>query len=169
MFQMFYPNEYVENVFRIDYDALYRLGIRNLIFDIDNTLSLHGQPADEKIIILFERLRQHGFFTCLLSNNKKERVESFAEQINSKYIYKAGKPAISGYLRAVDACNGKKEESVFIGDQLFTDIWGAKRAGIPNILVKPIHPKEEIQIVFKRFLENIILREFFKQQATFGE
>ena len=47
--------------------------------------------------------------------------------------------------------------SVFIGDQLFTDVWGAKRVGIRNILVKPINPKEEIQIVLKRRLEWIIL------------
>ena len=58
---------------------------------------------------------------------------------------------------------GTKEEStVFIGDQLFTDVWGAKRAGIPNILVKPIHPKEEIQIVIKRRLEAIVLH-FYKK------
>ena len=52
--------------------------------------------------------------------------------------------------------------TVFVGDQLFTDVWGAKRAGIPNILVKPIHPKEEIQIVLKRFLERLVLRSYEK-------
>ena len=50
-----------------------------------------------------------------------------------------------------------KKTTVFIGDQLFTDVWGAKRTGISNILVKPIHPKEEIQIVLKRYLEKIVL------------
>ena len=50
-----------------------------------------------------------------------------------------------------------KKNTIFIGDQLFTDIYGAKRTGIANILVSPIHPKEEIQIVLKRKLENIIL------------
>lgn len=52
--------------------------------------------------------------------------------------------------------------SLFIGDQLFTDVWGAKRAGIGNILVKPIHPKEEIQIVLKRYLERIVLHFYLK-------
>ena len=46
----------------------------------------------------------------------------------------------------------------------FTDVWGAKRAGIPNILVKPIHPKEEIQIVLKRYLEKIVLHFYKKSQ-----
>ena len=55
-----------------------------------------------------------------------------------------------------------KKTTVLIGDQLFTDVWGAKRVGIRNILVKPINPKEEIQIVLKRRLEWIILY-FYKK------
>ncbi len=49
------------------------------------------------------------------------------------------------------------ENTLFVGDQLFTDIYGANRAGIRSILVSPIHPKEEIQIVLKRFLERPVL------------
>ncbi len=41
-----------------------------------------------------------------------------------------------------------------MGDQIFTDVYGANRTGIRTILVKPIHPKEEIQIVLKRYLEK---------------
>ena len=53
-----------------------------------------------------------------------------------------------------------KENTFFVGDQLFTDVWGAKRLGIRSILVKPINAKEEIQIVLKRKLENIVLKEY---------
>lgn len=60
-----------------------------------------------------------------------------------------------------------RESTVFIGDQLFTDVWGAKRAGIPNILVKPIHPREEIQIVLKRYLEKIVL--YFYRKSLNGK
>ena len=55
-----------------------------------------------------------------------------------------------------------EKNTIFIGDQLFTDVWGAKRTGIESILVKPIHPKEEIQIVLKRYLEKIVLY-FYKR------
>ena len=57
----------------------------------------------------------------------------------------------------------EKENTLFVGDQLFTDVWGAKRTGIKSILVKPIHPKEEIQIVLKRYLEKIVL--FFYKRS----
>ena len=57
-----------------------------------------------------------------------------------------------------------KEHALFVGDQLFTDIWGAKKAGIRTFLVKPIHPKEEIQIVLKRYLEKIVLFFYVRDQ-----
>ena len=47
--------------------------------------------------------------------------------------------------------------TLFVGDQLFTDVWGARRAGILSLLVQPIDKKEEIQIVLKRYLEKIVL------------
>ena len=77
--------------------------------------------------------------------------------IDSLYISDADKPNTANYAKAVEMLELKKEEAVFVGDQLFTDIYGANRAGIPSILTKPIHPKEEIQIVFKRYLERIVL------------
>ena len=63
-------------------------------------------------------------------------------------------------------CSLELNYSIFIGDQLFTDVWGAKRAGIYNILVRPIHPKEEIQIVFKRKLERIVLYFYKKHRPA---
>ena len=71
-------------------------------------------------------------------------------------------PEKNGYEQAMKKIGTNKKTTVFIGDQLFTDVWGAKRVGIRNILVKPINPKEEIQIVLKRRLEWIILY-FYKK------
>ena len=68
------------------------------------------------------------------------------------------------YKKAMEIMGTNKENTVFIGDQLFTDVWGAKRTGIANILVKPIHPKEEIQIVLKRYLEKIVLFFYYRQK-----
>lgn len=151
-------------MYQINYEELAKQGYQCVIFDIDNTLTLHGEPADEKLIVFFERLRKLGWKTCLLSNNRRKRVEDFAHQVGSDFIFKANKPSISGYLRAMDLCDCAKDKTIFVGDQLFTDIYGAKRAGIRNILVKPIHPKEEIQIIIKRFFEKIILRAYHKEQ-----
>ena len=58
--------------------------------------------------------------------------------------------------------NTTPETTLFVGDQIFTDIWGANRAGIHSILVEPIAKHEEIQIVLKRKLEKIVLNEYRK-------
>ena len=57
-----------------------------------------------------------------------------------------------------------ERSTMFVGDQLFTDVYGANRAGIYGILVKPINPKEEIQIVLKRYLEKIVLWFYVRRQ-----
>ncbi len=56
-----------------------------------------------------------------------------------------------------------RETTIFVGDQLFTDVYGANRVGLYSFLVKPIHPKEEIQIVLKRYLEAVVLF-FYRRQ-----
>lgn len=157
MFQAFYPKDYVGSAYEIPYEDFYKKGIRGVIFDVDNTLVPHGAPADERAVALFERLRGLGYATCLMSNNKEPRVASFAGQVKSRYIYKAGKPAVKGYRRAMQIMGTAEDTTLFVGDQLFTDVYGANRTGIYGILVKPIHPKEEIQIVLKRYLERIVL------------
>ena len=134
MFDKFFPDRYVASTYVIDFEGLYKEGVRGLIFDIDNTLVPHGAPADERARALFKRLKSIGFRCCLISNNQKPRVEMFNKDIQVDYVYNAHKPSIRNYLKAME-------------------IMGT---------VKPIHPKEEIQIVLKRYLEKIVLH-FYKK------
>lgn len=157
MLERFYPDHEADSAYQIDYNGLYQRGYRGIIFDIDNTLVPHGAPATEQAVSFFAGLRETGFRTVLLSNNKEPRVKSFADAVGSQYIYKAGKPGTAGYERAMEQMQTTASDTVFVGDQLFTDVWGAKKAGIVTYLTSPIHPKEEIQIVLKRYLEKIVL------------
>ena len=84
---------------------------------------------------LFRRLKKIGFSSCLLSNNQKPRVELFNQEIQTAYIYNAHKPSIKNYEKAMKIMGTTKERTLFVGDQLFTDVWGAKRTGIHSILV----------------------------------
>jgi HAD superfamily phosphatase (TIGR01668 family) len=158
MFQKFYPSRYVESSFVIPYEKLYEKGYRGIIFDIDNTLVPHGADADEKAIQLIARLRRIGYQVCLISNNKEERVVRFNREIGVKYVHKANKPSTKNYIKAMDYMETNKENTFFVGDQVFTDVYGANRTGITSILVKPINKKEEIQIVWKRKLEWVVLK-----------
>lgn len=163
LLERFYPDEYLDSAYDIDYETLYGQGYRGIIFDIDNTLVPHGAPADKRSVELFDRLRQIGYASMLLSNNKEPRVKSFNDEVHSQYIFKAGKPMPGNYIKAMELMGTTPETTMFVGDQLFTDVWGAKKAGIKTWLVKPIHPKEEIQIVLKRRLEWIVL--FFYRRS----
>jgi hypothetical protein len=157
MLETFYPDEYFESTYAIDFEKYRNEGYRGILFDIDNTLVPHGEPADEQAIAFFEKLRELGYQTCLVSNNKRPRVESFAVQVGAEFVFKAGKPSRRGYEEGMQRMGTDLTNTLFVGDQLFTDVWGARRTGIRSFLVKPINPKEEIQIVLKRYLEKPIL------------
>lgn len=164
MFKRFYPNNYVDSTYSIDFEKYYDLGYRGILFDIDNTLVEHGKPATKRAVELFEELRRIGFNTCLISNNKEPRVKPFADLVKTDYIYDAHKPSTKNYRKAMEIMGTTLGNSMFVGDQLFTDVYGANRAGMYTVLVKPIDKKEEIQIVLKRKLERIVLHFYKKGQ-----
>ncbi len=152
-----FPTAEAQSVYQINFRRLHEIGIRGLIFDIDNTLVEHNAPADARAVKLFERIRGCELNTCLLSNNKEPRVKDFADTVGSLYLHKAGKPLAKGYLKAMELMRTEPETTLFIGDQLFTDIWGASNAGIRSVLVQRIAFHEEIQIHLKRIPEGAVL------------
>lgn len=163
MFKKFYPSEIAPSTYSIDFESLYKEGYRGILFDIDNTLVEHGADASKEAIELFKRLKDIGFQLCLISNNKQPRVERFNKAVNVNYIYDAHKPSRKNYRKAMELMNTTEDTTVFVGDQLFTDVYGANRVGMRTYLVEPISPKEEIQIVLKRYLEKIVLF-FYKRR-----
>lgn len=167
MFQKFYPSEYYDSTYQIPFEQYYKEGYRGVLFDIDNTLVPHGKPADERAKTLICQLKEMGYQVCVMSNNKEIRVKDFCEAVGAEhYIFKANKPSVKSYVSGMKRMGTTKETTLFVGDQLFTDIYGANRVGIRSLLVKPIHPKEEIQIVLKRYLEKIVLRQYKKRKKT---
>ncbi|MCR5343920.1 MAG: YqeG family HAD IIIA-type phosphatase [Butyrivibrio sp.] len=164
MRHLLYPSETSESTYTIPFEHYYDEGYRGIIFDIDNTLVPHGAPADNRAVELFDRLHEMGFKTLLLSNNKEPRVAPFARAVEAEYIHMANKPLLKGYLKAMEKMGTEPANTLFVGDQIFTDVWGANRAGMHTILVGQIDKKEEIQIVLKRRLETVVLF-FYKRHV----
>lgn len=158
MSMFLYPSEYYDSTYSINFKKYYNLGYRGIIFDIDNTLVPHNAMHDDRSRRLFKKLNELGYKICFVSNNKEPRVKEFNKEVGGYYIYKAGKPKKKGFIEAMEKMNTTRESTLFVGDQLFTDIWGANNAKLHSILVKPIDKKEEIQIVLKRYLEYPILK-----------
>ena len=147
--ERFYPDD-LDSTYSIDFAELAKKGYRGVLFDIDNTLVPHGAPADQKAKALFAHLRELGMDYCLISNNQLPRVKPFADAIGGKYIEDAHKPSTKNYRKAMQMMGCTEKDSLFVGDQLFTDVWGAKRAGMHTILKKRF-----------RSCSNVIWRRLF--------
>jgi len=158
MLRRFYPYEYVDSVFDIDYEKLFSKGFRGIIFDIDMTLVPHGEDSTAEVDALFKNIQRLGLKTLLLTNNDRARVERFIKNIDTLYICDANKPNPENYLKAVELLGVKKSETIFVGDQIFVDILGANKSGIASILVKYVTAYEEKNIGIRRNLEKIILK-----------
>ena len=165
MLKNYYAYEYVESVFLIDYKKLYQKGYKGIIFDLDNTLVPHGKPSTPEVDELFENIQKIGFKTFILSDNGKNRIEEFLKNIKCPYIDNANKPSPDNYLKAIKTMKLSKNDVIFIGDQIFTDILGANKAGIASILVKYIGYYDGNQkIGIKRHIEKIILKIYSKSK-----
>ncbi|MBD5230999.1 MAG: YqeG family HAD IIIA-type phosphatase [Bacteroidales bacterium] len=156
----YFPNEYMESAYSIDYEALYRKGFRGIIFDIDNTLVPHGADCTPRADALFRHLTRIGFKTLLLSNNNAERVERFNRTIGTLAISDASKPATDSFHEAMRQLGTNSGNTLMIGDTIHTDILGANRAGLNSILVKYIGYYDKGRKGLRRKLESAILLFF---------
>ena len=162
---IFKANIYLRRITEITVDMLKELGVSTLLLDVDNTLSTHhGTVLADGLIEWISKMQSAGIKLIVVSNSKKKRVKPFAEKIGLPFISLACKPLPFGYLKAIKKIKGQLKKSAIVGDQLFTDVWGAKRCGIYSVLVKPIDKKEEFQIVLKRYLERIVLHFYKKEE-----
>ena len=161
MFKNFYADAYFDIITDISPEYLEEKGIRGIILDIDNTLIGHDVPTpDEKILAHLRLFESAGLKLCVVSNNTFDRVKNFAEKIDVEYfVPKALKPRALGYNLASKEMELPMNEIAAIGDQIFTDIWGAKRAGCFAILTKPLHKGGEgFFIAIKRILEKPFIK-----------
>ncbi|HKM40000.1 MAG TPA: YqeG family HAD IIIA-type phosphatase [bacterium] len=158
------PQMYLRSVFDLPIAYLRERGIRGLIFDLDNTLlywnALEVTPEAKK---LFHRLKRVGFSCCLVSNNKRGRVEVVADMMDLPAIYKARKPSRRAFRWALDTLGTAKNETAVIGDQLFTDVLGGNRFGLYTVLVMPLSKQEFIGTKVMRFFERIVLRRLIEK------
>jgi len=166
MLSLFVPKEECASVFEMDLDGLLAKQMRGIVFDIDNTLVPHGHAATQEIVSFVATLKEKGFSVCLISNNHEERVRPFAKAVDCFAVWDAGKPLKKAYQKALNTLKTTKEETVFVGDQLFTDLMGANCSGLYSILVKPIDITTDPPFVrFKRVLEKPIFRYVIRKRG----
>ncbi len=158
----FKPKFFFEKISDITPLFLKEHNIKAVVLDVDNTLTAHSsQNLSSHITAWLEETKNAGVKLVILSNNSPERVKPFADKIGVDFLT-GTKPKKSDYKRVLNFLNLPAENCAGVGDQIFTDIWGANASRLVSILVKPISKEETAFIRFKRILEKPITRRFYK-------
>lgn len=160
MFDKYVPDMYVKNIFTINYDKLKSLGIKCLLFDLDNTLS----PIDlshpiKQVKNLINNLKNMGFKVMIISNSGKSRVEPFKNELGIDAAINSLKPKSTKFLKIMSKYKFNCDEIAMIGDQLMTDVYGANKLGITSILVNPMGEKDFFVSAFNRAREKHIFKK----------
>ena len=160
---LFKPSLWIKNVLSIDEEFLAKHGIDALILDLDNTLSMHGDPAAEQgIPEWLDRMRALGVKMVVVSNNTNRRVAPLASKLGLPFIANGAKPLTIGITRALRYLGTERARTAVVGDQIFTDVMGGNLARTKTILVEPFHLEKGVLFKIKRAAESIV----FKRDLT---
>ena len=146
-------------------DFLRDIGVRGIVLDIDNTLEPYENPEPSPTVLKwFSELESRGIKAAFVSNNNRERVERFNRELGLPAYPKGCKPFKKYVLRAMADMGTDRTNTILMGDQIFTDVWAARNAGIRAILVPPIKDKRDLFTRFKRLLERGIIKKYEKRK-----
>ena len=164
----FAPLAYKRRITDITKAELVEWGIKALFLDVDNTLTAHNSqdvPADVKKWLIDRKT--DGFFLTVVSNARRSRVAPFAEKIGLHFTSAAAKPLPIGFVRTARRLSLACKQCLVVGDQVFTDIWGANLCGMPSVQLMPMDLASDNAFVrFKRKLERPVTAHYMKKRGV---
>ena len=134
------PRHLAESIYALTPELLAEHGVRLVLCDLDNTLAPYEESAPSPALVAWkEALETAGIALFVVSNSRKSRrCLDFCKKLGVPYVRHAGKPGTKGFRAALEQTGIPAEQAVMVGDQIFTDILGANRAGIASVLVHPM-------------------------------
>ena len=156
---LFKPDACFARVTRIDVQRdLVSCGLSTVLLDIDNTIrSRADNEVPRDVREWLARCRDAGVGVCLLSNNWHGNVFDLDEELGLPIIAKAMKPLAPGYLFALREMHARARATVVVGDQLFTDVIGAKALGLRTYLVEPLAEVDLPHMAMLRHVERALV------------
>ena len=163
-YHLFVPDRVITNYLELTEAFLSEFNCRLLVMDLDNTLVAYNvERADDNVKGFIDYTKQAGYQIAIVSNNSKDRVSLFVADLDVKYYAKACKPLPGVYKRIMKDFGCKMDEIVFVGDQLLTDVLGAKLVKGKVIWSKPLVEKDLFVTKFNRRWERMIYRLLLKK------
>ena len=163
------PEYYFETFRYASPEFLSSIGVKGILLDVDNTLEPYENPLpSEAVIKWLDELKNYGISAAIVSNNNFERITTFNSVLNIPAYAKAKKPFKKNILKAMNEIGTNKLNTIFMGDQIFTDVLAAHNSGIRAILVPPIKDKTDFFTKFKRLLEKPILKYYERKHKRKG-
>lgn len=157
MVEKFMPDIYQKSIYYINYDKLYKKGVRCIIFDLDNTITpSYIKEPTKRLKKLFEKLKDKGFKLIIMSNSPKYRIEPFKTYLGVDACAFSLKPRKDKYIKIMERFKYKPTEIACIGDQLITDVLGANRMDFTSVLVHPLSSRDHTVTLFNRICESFI-------------
>lgn len=159
-FSPFRATRYVASVDLIDVGALAAVGVRLVLLDRDNTcVPRDTRVAPPAVREWLGRLRAAGIAACMLSNNfHSGEVAASACELGCPVVDHAMKPAPFSAWVAMARMGVGPEQTVIVGDQVFTDVLAGNLAGVRTILVRPQSRRDLWYTQIFRLGEALVLR-----------
>jgi uncharacterized protein len=148
----------IDDVGKVPFDEIAGQGMRAVMFDLENTIIPPGGPFDAFGRGVIARAKDAGLKVGVVSNASAGWVKPALDAEGIFGIAPAGKPAPTAFLDACEALGVTPAETVYVGDQVITDVLGSQRAGLRAILVKPKYSKEFRSAKFQRLVARVVIR-----------
>ena len=124
-----------------------------LLMDFDNTMLPYTENTPSAELLLWiRRMKDAGIDLCIVSNSHKSRVPDFCREYQIACVVHAAKPGVGGIRRAIEQQKADRKHTALVGDQIYTDVLGANRAGVSSLLVRSIH-NHNIWLKLRHLLE----------------
>lgn len=161
---LFKPTFWLKSVLQINADFLEKNHVKALVLDMDNTLSMHGNPAaEEGVTEWLDEMRALGIKMRVVSNNTNKRVAPLAAMLGLEFTANGAKPLTFGITRAMKAMGVGRDETLVVGDQIFTDVMAGNLKGVRTVLVEPFHLEKTWTFRLKRRLESVVFHRDYSK------
>jgi hypothetical protein len=149
------PTYHAQNIYEVPVDFFAKVGIKNILLDLDNTLAGHNVlVADDRAKNYVSQLLAKGFNIIIVSNNRGPRVSQYAQSLGVEYRANMRKPLKKRFVRILSEKKFEKNATILVGDQLFTDVFVANRVGIRSMLVEKLVDNDQWTTRFNRMFET---------------